>query len=231
MASRALQAFRRTVTVDWPNIADEDARRHLVRVARAGNAKILADQAARGGVAPDVDAYANTPGNRNLDSVKLPGPIVFRYRYAREIVKEALVALRAASPVTSGLYRDSHTLFINGIPVEFLPQTVLASDEVYIANPVPYARRLEVGLTESGRPFVVQVPPRIYERVLKGTLIPRFRNVANLSLIYVTIPDAYIIKGRLPSHYIAKGGVRRKRRQQVGMPVQSPAILIDLKTS
>lgn len=228
MASAALQAFRRTITVAWPKKGQEEAQKLLVRVAREGNAKIIAEQTARAGYPPEVEAYANTPGNRNLDSVKLPGPIVFRYRYHREILSAALEELRKASPVISGLYRDSHTVFVNGIPIAGVPASLKPGDEIFIANPVPYSRRLEVGLTESGRAFVLQVEPNIYGRVMRNVLIPRYRRVAKISLTYVTIPGAYIIKGRLPSHYIAKGGVRRRRRQQVGAPVRAPAILISL---
>lgn len=224
MASTALQSFRRTVTVAWPKHAEESAQKLLVRTARAGHERIMRDQTARGGVPPEFDAYANAPGNANLESVVLPGPIVYRYRYMREMLTVALDELRKASPVISGLYRDSHTLFINGIPVTGAPPNIRAGDEVFIANPVPYARRIEVGLKEDGRPFVIQVAPRIYERVMKTVLVPRYRGVAKLSHGYVTIPAAYIIKGRLPSHYIAKGGIRRKRRQRVGEPVRSPAI-------
>lgn len=231
MVSRALQALRRTITVTWPAQANVEAKALLLRVAREGHARIMAEQVARGGIVPEWDAYADTHGNANLESVKIPnGRLVYRYRYTREVLTVALAELRKASPVVSGLYRDSHTLFINGIAMTGAPPALKAGDEIFIANPVPYARRLEVGLTESGRAFVVQVPPRIYERVLKQILIPRYRNVAKLSLDYVTIPDAYIIKGRLPSHYIAKGGIRRRRRQPVGQPVRSPAIVISLPT-
>lgn len=228
MASKALQAIRKTVTVTWPKVAEDDARKFLVRTARAGHAKIMAEQTARGGFPPDWDAYANRPGQTNLDNVILPGPIVFHYRYMRELIAFALEELRKASPVISGDYRDSHTLYINGIPATAIPNTIEAGMEIFIANPVPYARRLEVGLKEDGRPFVVQVEPRIYERTMKRVLQPRFRNVAKLSLDYVTIPGAWVIKGRLPSHYIAKGGVKRRRRQEVGKPVRSPAIVISV---
>lgn len=228
MASAALQSFRRTITVAWPQQAEADAQKALVRVARAGHAAIMQEQTTRAGFAPDFEAYANTPGNSNLDSVVLPGPIVYRYRYFREMLSVALDELRKASPVISGLYRDSHTVFVNGIAVVGVPQSLKKGDELYIANPTPYARRLEVGKTEAGRAFVLQVQPNIYGRVMRTILIPRYRNVAKISLDYVTIPDAYIIKGRLPSHYIAKGGARRKRRQTVGSPVRSPAIVFSL---
>ena len=39
----------------------------------------------------------------------------------------------------------------------------LASEYVFL-NTVPYARKIEIGKTESGRDFVIQVPNRIYER-------------------------------------------------------------------
>lgn len=229
MPSAALQSFRRTVTIAWPKAADEEARQRLIRIAKAGNAKIVAEQTARAGFPPEVEAYANTPGNRNIESVRLPGPIVYRYRYHREILSVALAELERASPVVSGLYRGSHTVFVNGLPVVGVPASLKAGDEVYITNPVPYSRRLEVGLTESGRSFVVQVPPNIYGRVMRSVLIPRYHNVAKIFLDYVTIPGAYVIKGRLPSHYIAKGGVRRRRRQKAGTPVRAPAIVIALK--
>ena len=228
MASQALQAFRRTVTVAWPQHAQGEAKKLLVATARSGHAKIMSEQSARAGFPPEFDAYANTPGNPNLDSVVLPGPIVYRYRYAREMITVALEELRKASPVVSGDYRNGHVLFVDGVPVSGVPAQLKAGQDLMISNPVPYARRLEVGLTTSGRPFVIQVPPRIYERVLKGILIPRYRNVARLSLDYAEIPPAYVIKGRLPSHYIAKGGIRRKRRQEVGKPVRAPAIVIQV---
>src|SRR5690242_19930195 len=127
MVSQALQAIRRVVTVDWPKNAEQRARSHLVAVAKAGHATIMAEQTARGGSPPEFDAYADTPGNRNLESVK--AVIVYRYRYLRELVAVALQELRAASPVVSGLYRDSHTLFINGLPVTGAPPNLRAGDE------------------------------------------------------------------------------------------------------
>jgi hypothetical protein len=228
MASAALQSFRRTVTITWPKNAEEGAQKALVRIAKAGHAKIMAEQTARSGHAPDFESYGNFPG-RPVEQVELPGPVVYRYKYFKEILNFALQALREASPVRSGLYRDSHTLYINGISVTNAPPNIRSSDEIYIANPVAYARRLEVGLTESGRPFVIQVPPRIYERT-RQKLIARFGKVATFQMTYITAPQAYTIQGKLPSHYIAKGGVRRKRRQRVGAAVQSPAILISVKT-
>jgi hypothetical protein len=56
--------------------------------------------------------------------------------------------------------------------------------EVVISNPVPYARKIEIGKTRSGRPFVIQVPPRIYERAAMA-LRSKYRNVASIRFTYM----------------------------------------------
>lgn len=225
MASAALQALRRTVTIDWRERSERDAKALLLRVAREGHARIMREQAGRAGVIPEWDAYANAPGNTNLESVRLPGPIVFRYRYIREIVIALMRALEAASPVRTGAYRKSHTLYVDGLPAA-LGTPIRAGQEVFIANPVPYARRLEIGKTESGRDFLISVPNRIYERTAKGPIARRYRNAAGIRFGYVTIPNAHVIRGKLGASYAIGGGQRRKRRQKVGSMVQAPAIFI-----
>lgn len=227
MASAALQAFRRTVTIQWLHAQEEEARKHLVATARSGHAKIMRESLARSGFYPEFDAYANRPGNTNLDSVILPGPIVFKYRYLREAIVFALSALKKASPVVSGTYRNSHRVFIDGLPVEGVPARIPPGSSIMIANLTPYARRLEVGKTRSGRAFVIQVAPHIYERVA-NQVRARFGRIGNITMGYATVPPAYIVKGHLPSHYIASNGRPRRRRQRVGEAVPSPAIFFEM---
>lgn len=227
MASAAIQAFRRTVTVGWPQAMDAEAKANLLKVARQGHAEIMAAQGN-----PAFEAYANRPGNANLDSVVLPGPIVYTYNNLRQMVEFALDQLRRASPVESGDYVRSHTLFVNGIAVAALPVDLKPSDELMIVNPVPYARRLEIGKTESGRDFLISVPNRIYERIAKTVLTPRYRNVAKISFAYVTVSDAYRYKqdNKARSWLANKGRwyVSPKQRpdRARGAVVQSPAIII-----
>jgi len=232
MSRQSLEVLRRTVTVEWPAADAESARKFLTATARADNEKILAAQQSRGGMRPSVTAYANTPGNRNLDAVTLPGPIVHNYQYFAEIVVYALAALAKASPVASGDYLAGHTVYVNGVAVERFDRLDDA-DQIMIANAVPYARRLEIGKTVAGRDFVLQVPNRIYETVAKRILAPRFGNVARIEFGYASLPDSYAVKGRLASHYatgrangVRGGGVLRKRQQKPGGQVRAPAIFI-----
>lgn len=226
--SAALQAIRRTVTVDWPKTGQRGAKDLLILTAHTGHSKIMADAGSKG-LKPTWTAYANTPGNTNLDSVVLPGPIVYKYRYASDIVEFALDSLRRASPMQSGDYVRSHTLYVNGVAVQTLP-LLKPGDDVFIANPIAYARRLEVGKTESGRDFVVQVEPHIYERVAKR-LASKYRDLATVTFGYVSAPGAHVNTGTgLGPHYVAKGGIRRKRPNRTGEAVRSPAIFISLLT-
>jgi len=231
----ASSAFRQTVTISWPKHQEAGAKARLIKLAREGHAETLQEQTTRFGVKPDSVGYANRVGQTDISAVILPGPIVFRYFYFREIAAVGLRALQEASPVRSGDYARGHTLFLNGAPVDVLPANLKATDVVMIANPVPYARRIEVGKTKAGRSFVVQVADHIYERVAKKVLAPRYRNAAKIEFTYINL-GAGSGKGKMTSHYLSKGNQRggssaplrlRKRDQSASRRViMAPAIII-----
>lgn len=229
MNRAAAEAIRKKITIDWPRIQDEQAKKLLIRTAKEGNAETLREQRQRNGYTPDFIAYANTPSNTNIDAVIIPGPIVFTYRYHREIISEALRELRAASPFVSGDYIRSHLLFVNGVQFDELPQ-VKSGDVVMIANTQPYARRLEIGKTKSGRAFILQVPDRIYERVARN-LKSRYRQVAQITFGYTDLPGSFIARGKLSPTYgvMGKGGSvsQRARRQRTGA-IRYPSIKIEV---
>lgn len=217
----ALSAFRREISVVAQKV-DVAARAALYRTAIEENDKVLKEQKQRTGFEPSWTGFGDVAGKPIEDAQKL---IVFKYTYLQEMISEFLKELRAASPAELGRYKSNHGLYIDGRPVaDNTPVTI--GQDVFISNPVVYARRLEVGKTESGRDFLISVPNHIYERVAKK-LGSRYGNAARVVFGYVTMPDAYIIKGRLPSHYIAKGGVLRKRRQIAGSEVRAPAIFFE----
>lgn len=246
MPSTALVELRRHVVTDWRVHQDEQARRFLIRVARTGHALLMTQYVARR-IYPVVVAYAHRPGIP-VDQVRLPGPIVYEYHREddnealAEIIADVLQALRDASPIVSGTYRDSHTLYINEAPVqasgdnpEFIAAVLARSGsgpEIMIANPVPYTRRIEIGVTKSGRPFVLQVPPHIYRRIGK-VMADRYRGQAMIELADdpgVALPDSGTIKGvvgrRGISTHHQSGGRRVRRRRHGGESIMSPAIYI-----
>lgn len=118
--------------------------------------------------------------------------------------------LQERSPVVSGRYRDSHTLFADDSEVEIGGDIPPAAQYVFL-NPVPYAHKIEVGKTKFGRDFVVQVPNRIYERTADDAKA-RFGNVANIRFSY-RAPEAARLLEYVP---ISRHIVRNKKGQLVG---------------
>jgi hypothetical protein len=220
------QLIRRIVTVDWPKKAQVDARELLLDTAYVGHARIMQDARAKG-LEPSWEAYANRPGNSNLESVVLPGPIVYNYRYLSDLIQFALNELKRQSPVLSGEYRQSHTVYVNDQPVgDSIPKTIQPGDTVFIANPVPYARRLEVGRTKGGRLFLISVPNRIYQRVAEMTKAEG-KGRAKIRMGYVDL-GAHALTKDQPSGIMTRQGWRyskiQRRDRLTGAAVTSPAI-------
>ena len=143
----------------------------------------------------------------------------------------ALQALRDGSPVHSGAYRDAHTLYIDGVSQSEVPASISPTAKtIMIANPVAYARRLEIGVTESGRAFVIQVEPRLYQRI-RERMASQFKGVAKITFGYVDLPDASTIRGSVGRHGVSaryKSGHRFvKRRSHGGETLKSPALFFE----
>lgn len=134
------------------------------------------------------------------------------------------------SPFTSGAYQSGHTLMADG--VEVIPgETIPVAEEYMFINLVPYARRLEIGKTKSGRPFLIQKPNRIYEHVAKDAS-RRFGNQAKISFGYRDLEPrlAYKLKHDQASRDFTSGkmrirpGIRADRKKD--SVVASPVIIV-----
>ena len=110
------------------------------------------------------------------------GVIVFEFELITDVLRWVLETLVARSPVVSGRYRDSHTSFADGRPFA-LGTVVPQAAEYSVLNTVPYARKIEIGKTKSGRAFVIQVPNKIYERTAREARA-RFGNIAKITFTY-----------------------------------------------
>lgn len=121
------------------------------------------------------------------------------------------------SPVISGEYQRQHRVMADGVEFDVLGDIPQAREYVFY-NAVPYARRIEIGKTEAGRDFVIQVAPRIYERTGKDARA-RFGNIARISTQFITPPNEYRLK---------RGSGKRSRRRDRGRGavVNVPAIFV-----
>jgi hypothetical protein len=110
---------------------------------------------------------------------------------------------------------------------------VLAREYTFI-NMVPYARRIEIGKTKSGRSFALQVENRIYERTAKDAKA-KFGKAADIQFGYRESVGAYSLKQDQVSRYFIGGRIYhaptiRKDRAK-GTAVSTPAIIVRLKKS
>lgn len=110
------------------------------------------------------------------------GQVIVEYDLMMDTLKWIGDTLVARSPRVSGDYIRGHTLFADGreIPIS---GNIPAAEEYTFLNTVPYARKIEIGKTKSGRAFVIQVPNRIYERTARDAK-SRFGNSANINFSY-----------------------------------------------
>ncbi|SEM68963.1 hypothetical protein SAMN04515666_11924 [Bosea lupini] len=117
------------------------------------------------------------------ETVKPFGVIEYRYQRLGEVVQFAMETLFALSPVLSGDYRNSHTLFVGGAAVRSLKGwEARDGEEVFIANPLPYARKIELGK------MTMRVPgtERVYQQA-ELMLRRRFGNVAAIKFTYMPV--------------------------------------------
>ena len=204
-----LGAFMRKFTVDTRGLIEKDAKALLVKTAEQGNKRILAEQTARsGGETPGFTQKVDGVEGAALDRVKMPGIIRFDYDYRWEAALWLLDWLRKHSPYESGEYARSHVILLNGKEVEAdRSRRLYRSAELIVTNTTPYSRRLEVARRADGRPFVVDVEPRIYERGVKAARAQFNGLIAAKALrvdpLYIDLAGAYVPKGGKPLRYPA----------------------------
>lgn len=146
--------------------------------------------------------------------------IIYRFLDMQEVVAFALETLRSFSPVGSigdehpGLYRDSHTVFIDGRVVKDVAGW-RPGQQINISNPVPYARKIEVGHMK------VNVPPHVYERAAP-IIAARFPAV---KVRFLFMPVSFASAQAYASSEIGQGerGTRKSRRDWL---VRQPALQI-----
>lgn len=118
------------------------------------------------------------------EAVRPDGMIIYDYDRLNVVADFALQTLRDKSPVGGhgdkhpGLYRDSHTLFLNEKPVADLG-SYKTGDEIAIANLTPYSRKIEVG----GMTMTVPGTDHVYQQA-QQIVAGRYGNIASVEFTY-----------------------------------------------
>jgi hypothetical protein len=159
------------------------------------------------------------------------GSIIVEWELINDVLSWIAQTLQDRSPRISGDYKRGHTLFADGVETALGAQIPTADVYTFI-NLVPYARRLEVGKTDSGRDFLIQVPNRIYERTYRDAKA-RFGNQAKITFGYETQTGAYRLKFNQRSRHFKNGKAVYSSRQRsdrvAGSAVSVPAIKISYR--
>lgn len=120
------------------------------------------------------------------------GSIIVEFDLLTTALQWIASALLDRSPVKTGDYKRSHTLFVDGVAVstlDVLAYTEIPFGEVYsFVNTISYARKLEIGKDRRGGPFLKQVPNRIYQRVARDAR-RRFSKLATIRFTYTDVSD------------------------------------------
>lgn len=131
-----------------------------------------------------VDGREGAP----LASVRADGGIIIaEFELFNDVLVWIASQLELHSPVKSGRYQSSHTLFADGVEIDPTATVPQASEFVFI-NVVPYARKIERGSSS-------QAPDGVYQAV--AVLAQRrFGNVARITFSYRTAMAGMIVGGR-----------------------------------
>lgn len=163
----------------------EETQKLLVRVAKREHNRVLNTSPRPVSFERFVDGKQGAPE----EAVKANGTILYTYPRLEVVAQFALETLFDLSPVLSGEYRKSHTLFLNGTAVPNL-RDYKSGDEVAISNPVPYARKIEIGK------MTMRVPgtERVYAQAEK-IIRRQYGNIARIRFTY---------RGLMGMRFIAK---------------------------
>ncbi len=200
-----------------------DFARRQIRAADETNRQVL-------GAVPPKRVTVNGREDELLTNVPPDsGIIIAEYRLVEDVLAWIMKTLRERSPVISGDYKKGHRLFADDVEVN-ANNPPIASRYTFF-NLVPYARRLEVGKTNSGRDFLIQVPNKIYARTYQDAKA-KFGNVAKISAGFESTPNSYRLKNDQASRSFTRGFRRVSAAQRqdrvAGSVISVPAIYVTI---
>lgn len=162
-----------------------DTQKALVSLAKREHARVMATDPRPTRFTRYVDGRQGAAE----ETVKPDGIIRYVYPRLDEVVQFAMETLFDLSPVLSGKYRMSHTIFVEGRAVGDLKD--YRGGEVAISNFVPYARKIELGIMNMRVEGSSKVYFQAAERVRK-----RFGNSATVHFTYRPIMGGTFVEAR-----------------------------------
>lgn len=196
----------------------------------AGLSHLLATTARN--VRDDIIARGEAPNNyltvvdgrkgASEDTVRPDGAILYQFGIVGLAAQFALGYLIARSPVRDGDYRGAWLVAVDGRKWLGDLNDIPVGSEVMVTNPLPYARKIDVGHMR------MSVPHALIEGA-RQVVRSRFPTV-NAERALVTIPAAlgggYILKGRFRRGHRLHARTRLRSDTQAGAEMTYPALIL-----
>ena len=164
-----------------------------------------------------------------LESVKVPGVILFRISRLQEIAEFALATARQFSPRRSGKYQNAWVALAGG--QVWRGAAIDPDASLIIVNPVPYARKIQVRGAKA-----LSVSPGIVDR-LSNAVKARFGTRAFLTTVkFIQLPPgigrAYTLKSATRRTLRSSRTVSRKDQfARGGEAINYPALVVTQRWS
>lgn len=175
------------------------------------------------GYVPEHDTFVDGRRTDNLQAVRDKSTIIFEFHLLLDVIQWVDEQLIIHSPVgdtpKSPEYSKSHTWFADGVEMD--PANPPPAEQYIVLSTVPYARKIERGLSP-------QAPDGVYQGVAADA-VRRFGNIAYVGFAYASIPGGSI--GKWAQRATARALARRVRggnpRTHTDWLTRQPAIKID----
>lgn len=150
--------FTRELGVATRGLTGTEASKRLATAARRHIAEVQGAQSRRsGGIVPDHNTIVDGRPGAVPEQVRPDGVILIQWHYLTEAVIRTVDYLLDNGPERSGEWKSGITTYVDDVAIPRDAALPKGAREAIVAARVPYARRLEIGTREDGKPFVLQV--------------------------------------------------------------------------
>ena len=176
---------------------------------------------------PEVQTFVDRRQTNDLDSVKVPGVILFRISRLAEIAEFALQAARGFSPKRSGNYQGAWLALAGGEVWRGAP--IDPDAELIIVNPVPYARKIQLRGAKA-----LSVSPGVVDRVSNAAKAKFGTRAFLITVKFIQLPPGVGRSYRLKNastRVMSGGRVVKRKDSPRGSAINYPALVVTQRWS
>lgn len=176
----------------------------------------------RGDASPTYRTFVDGREGASEETVKPQGAILYRFNTLGLATVFALSYCITRSPVQSGAYKRAWFVAVNGARWTADLNDIPGDAEVMVTNPLPYARKIDVGHMK------MSMPPHIVEdaRQAVRSKFPVIKAERSLVLIPASLGGGYVLKGRHRLGHRQFARTRLRSDTQKGAQMTYPALIL-----